>query len=43
MSGTGKETVLNIQLVIYELSSMEVVFNGRESEPGQTTTIDNAP
>jgi hypothetical protein len=43
MYGTGKETVLNTQLVIYEPASWEVVFNGRESEPCQTTTIDNAP
>jgi hypothetical protein len=43
MYGTGKETVLNTQLVIYEPPSWEVVFNGRESEPRQTTTIDNAP
>jgi chromosome segregation ATPase len=43
MSGTGKETVPNTQLVIYELASWEVVFNGGESEPRQTTTIDNAP
>jgi hypothetical protein len=43
MSGTSKETVPNTQLVIYEPASWEVVFNGRESEPRQTTTIDNAP
>jgi hypothetical protein len=43
MSGTGKETVPNTQLVNYEPASWEVVFNGRESEPRQTTTIDNAP
>jgi hypothetical protein len=42
MSGTGNETVLNTQLVIYEPPSWDIVFNGRESEARQTTTIDNA-
>jgi hypothetical protein len=43
MYETGKETVQNTQLVIYEPASSEVAFHGGESEPRQTTTIDNAP
>jgi hypothetical protein len=43
MYRTGKETVPNTQQVIYELATWEVVFNGRESDPRQTTTIDNTP
>jgi hypothetical protein len=43
MSGTGKETVPNTQLVIYEPASWELVFTGGESEHRQTITIDNAP
>jgi hypothetical protein len=42
MSGSGKDLVLNNQLVIYEPANWEVVYNNQSIER-RTTAIENAP